>query len=77
MNSRRCMSDPKLKKRHLSGSNEYFDRGRNRHKKHFRSAQPMSQLGQKPTNRHQSKSTFVCFGWWVQPIDATPSNLAR
>src|SRR5450759_925086 len=27
MNSRRLMSDPKLRRRHLSGSNEYFDRG--------------------------------------------------
>ena len=27
MNSRRFMSDPKLRKLHLSGSNEYFDRG--------------------------------------------------
>jgi hypothetical protein len=27
MNSRRCMSVPKLRRRHLSGSNEYFDRG--------------------------------------------------
>ena len=27
MNSRRCMSAPKLRRRHLSGSNEYFDRG--------------------------------------------------
>ena len=27
MNSRRRMSDPKLWRQHLSGSNEYFDRG--------------------------------------------------
>ena len=27
MNSRRLMSAPKLRRRHLSGSNEYFDRG--------------------------------------------------
>ena len=27
INSRRLMSDPKVWKRHLSGSNEYFDRG--------------------------------------------------
>src|SRR5450759_5257975 len=27
MKSRRGMSDPKLRRRHLSGSNEYFDRG--------------------------------------------------
>jgi hypothetical protein len=27
MNSRRCMSYPKLRRRHLSGSNEYFERG--------------------------------------------------
>ena len=27
MNSRRFMSDPKVRKRHLSGSNDYFDRG--------------------------------------------------
>src|SRR2546430_2420404 len=27
MNSRRFMSDPKIRRRHLSGSNEYFGRG--------------------------------------------------
>ena len=27
MNSRRCMSDPKLKRQYLIGSNEHFDRG--------------------------------------------------
>ena len=43
MNSRRRMSDPKLRRRHVSGSNEYFDRGGlNRHQNHCRSAQPMS-----------------------------------
>jgi len=28
MNSRRCMTDPKLRRRHLSDQNEYFGRGR-------------------------------------------------
>ena len=27
MNARRFMSAPKLRRQHLSGSNEYFDRG--------------------------------------------------
>jgi hypothetical protein len=27
MNSRRCMSAPKLRRQHCIGSNEYFDRG--------------------------------------------------
>ena len=45
MNLRRFMSDPKLRRRHLSGSNEYFDRGRNWYQNHCRSAQPMSLMG--------------------------------
>jgi hypothetical protein len=27
--------------------------------------------------RQQSRTANVCFGWRVQPVDATPSNLAR
>jgi len=46
MNSRRRMSDPKLRRRHLIGSNEYFDRGWNQHQNHCRNAPPMSLLGQ-------------------------------
>src|ERR1039458_4951737 len=59
MNSRRFMSEPKLRKRHLIRSNEHFDRGRNRHQNHYRSAQPMSLLGQKRTNYRGLKSTVV------------------
>ena len=47
MNSRRRISAPKLRGQHCIGSNEYFDRGSNRHQNHCRSAQPMSQMGQK------------------------------
>src|SRR5450755_245866 len=36
MKSRRCMSDPKLRRWHLSDSNTFFDRGENRHREHFR-----------------------------------------
>jgi hypothetical protein len=45
MNSRRCISAPKIRGQHCIGSNEYFDRGSNRHQNHCRSAQPMSLMG--------------------------------
>jgi hypothetical protein len=48
MNSRRFMSGPKHRRHHLIGSNEHFDRGQTRHQNHCRSAQPMSEMGQKP-----------------------------
>ncbi len=47
MNSRRCMSAPKLRRRHPIGLIEYFDTDENWHRELCRSAQLMSQLGQK------------------------------
>jgi hypothetical protein len=46
MNSRRCMSSPKLRRWHPNASNQYFDRALTRHRNHCCSAQPMSQMGQ-------------------------------
>jgi hypothetical protein len=65
MNSRRRMSAPKLRGQHCTDSNEYFDRGSNRHqnhcrtgiKNHCRSAQPMSLMGQNP----KTSSAHVSF----------------
>ena len=48
MNSRRRISAPKLRGQHCIGSNEYFDRAQTGHQNHCRSAQPMSEMGQKP-----------------------------
>ena len=42
MNSRRCMSSPKLRRRDPNASNEYFDRAQTGRQNHCRSAQPMS-----------------------------------
>ena len=47
MNSRRRICTPKLRGRHCIGSNEYFDRAQTGHQNHCRSAQPMSEMGQK------------------------------
>jgi len=51
------MSEPKRGRRHLIRSNEHFDRGRNRHQNHYRSAQPMSLLGH--SRPSWSRSTLV------------------
>jgi len=53
------LGSPKLRRHHCIGSNAHFDRCWNRHRKHCRSAQPMSLLGQKRTNHRGQKSTFV------------------
>jgi hypothetical protein len=51
MNARRCMSSPKVRRRHPNASNEYFDRAQTGHQNHCRSAQPMSLMGQSPRFR--------------------------
>ena len=43
------ISAPTLRDQHCIGSNEYFDRAQTGHENHCRSAQPMSEMGQKPT----------------------------
>src|SRR6202011_1299178 len=48
MNSRRRISAPKLRGQHCIGSNGYLDRAQPGQQNHCRSAQPMSQMGQKP-----------------------------
>ena len=48
MNLRRRISSPKLRAQHCIGSTEHFDRAQIWHQNHYRSAQPMSQMGQKP-----------------------------
>ena len=51
MNSRRCISAPKLRGQHCIGSEEYFDRAQPGHQNHCRSAQPMSLMDHKPRRR--------------------------